>query len=90
MKGAPLIFALDASCNVVEDPEGPAASAAHTRPEGSHHSARSPRSGCCGAQAAPDSPLAMAVVVLGALLRRRRRPRSDTTLSGPRRGLCAR
>jgi uncharacterized protein (TIGR03382 family) len=72
MKGQPLVFALDASCNVVEDPEGPAASAAHTRAEGTHHSSRSPRSGCCGANAAPESPLAMAVVVVGVLVRRRR------------------
>jgi hypothetical protein len=74
MKGPPLIFTLDASCNVVDDPEGPAASAAHTKPAGSHSSgARSPRSGCCGAQAAPSSPVAMAVVVVAALVRRRRR-----------------
>ena len=69
----PLIVNVDASCNVVEDPEGAAMSAAHTRAAGSHgRSSRSPRSGCCGAQAAPASPLAMSVVVLGMLLRRRR------------------
>jgi MYXO-CTERM domain-containing protein len=73
MKGSPLVFSLDASCNVVEDPEGPAASAAHTRPAGAQHGSRSPRSGCCGANAAPESPLAMAVVVVGVLVRRRRR-----------------
>jgi hypothetical protein len=71
-KGAPLVFTLDASCNASEDPEGPASSAAHTRPAGTQHSSRSPRSGCCGANAAPESPLAMAVVVVGVLVRRRR------------------
>lgn len=74
LKGPPLIFALDASCNVVDDPEGPAASAAHTRPAASRAAgSHSPRSGCCGANAAPDSPLAMAVVVVAVLVRRRRR-----------------
>jgi MYXO-CTERM domain-containing protein len=72
-KGSPLTFALDASCKVIDDPEGPAASAARTRAATSSHGSRSPRSGCCGANAAPDSPLAMAVVVVGVLVRRRRR-----------------
>jgi len=73
LSSRPVIVNVDASCTVTDDPEGPAMSAAHTRPAGSHASAsRSPRSGCCGAQAAPASPLAMSVVVLGMLLRRRR------------------
>jgi uncharacterized protein (TIGR03382 family) len=72
MNARPLVFTLDKDCNATEDPEGTAASAIH-RSEGGHPSTHSPRSGCCGAQAAPDSPLAMAVVVLGLVLRRRRR-----------------
>lgn len=73
LSARPLIIEVDAACKVTEDPEGAAMSAAHTRVAGSHRSAaRSPRSGCCGAQAAPASPLAMSVVVLGMLLRRRR------------------
>jgi uncharacterized protein (TIGR03382 family) len=75
LSARPLIVNVDAQCNVVEDPEGPAMSAAHTRPAGSGHGGtqRSPRSGCCGAQAAPSSPLAMAFVVVAVLIRRRRR-----------------
>lgn len=76
MSARPLVIALDAQCNVTEDPEGSALSAAHTRAPGTHHGgggARSPRSGCCGAQAAPGSPFAMAFVVVAVLLRRRRR-----------------
>jgi hypothetical protein len=66
----PLIVALDAQCNATLDPEAPAASAAGTRP-GRSAQVRSPRAGCCGAQAAPGSPLAMALVVLAFVLRRR-------------------
>jgi len=68
----PLIVTLDASCNIVADAEAPAASAIASRP--SHAAdARSPRAGCCGAEAAPGSSFAMAGVVLGFALRRRRR-----------------
>jgi hypothetical protein len=70
----PLVFALDAQCNVTLDPEAPAASAHGTRaPHVKAGGARSPRSGCCGAEAAPGSAFAMAFVVLAIVLRRRRR-----------------
>jgi hypothetical protein len=72
MNARPLVFVLDKDCKATEDPEGTAASAVR-HGNGGHSSTRSPRSGCCGAQAAPSSPLAMTIVVLGLLLRRRYR-----------------
>ncbi|HEY5920037.1 MAG TPA: hypothetical protein VIV11_00140, partial [Kofleriaceae bacterium] len=70
----PLVFALDAKCNVTLDAEAPAASAVGTRVPRPKTSggARSPRSGCCGAEAAPGTSFAMAFVVIAVLLRRRR------------------
>ncbi|HUJ60267.1 MAG TPA: hypothetical protein VLX92_17290 [Kofleriaceae bacterium] len=72
----PVTFALDARCAVAPDPE--AASATPTlgkTPIAPAGDPRAPRSGCCGAQAAPGSPAAMAVVVGAIVLRRRRRRR---------------
>ncbi|HSN28156.1 MAG TPA: hypothetical protein VLT45_17845, partial [Kofleriaceae bacterium] len=82
MSARPLVIDVDAHCLVTEDPEGAARSAADTHALGTHAPAtrrerpgdvRAPRSGCCGAQAAPASSFAMAFVVLAALLRRPRR-----------------
>jgi hypothetical protein len=66
----PVIVKLDAQCKLAADAEAPASSALGTRPS---RSARSPRSGCCGAQAAPGSSFAMSVVVFAFVVRRRRR-----------------
>ncbi len=70
----PAVVTLDDKCNVADDPEAAAASAVGTRPAASHGGgARSMRSGCCGAQAAPGSSIAMTLVVLAMLISRRRR-----------------
>jgi hypothetical protein len=71
----PLVVSLDASCAVTLDSEAPAASAIGTRaPRTGARTggARSPRSGCCGAEAAPGSSIGAAAFVLLALFRRRR------------------
>lgn len=69
----PVVIALDASCGVTADPEAASASSAiGTRPAPPAGSSRSPRSGCCGAQSTPGSPIAMTLVVLAIVLRRRR------------------
>jgi MYXO-CTERM domain-containing protein len=70
----PLVARVDASCNVIADPEASAASAVGTRPVRARPvgTARAARSGCCSAEAAPGQSFAM-VLVVGALLRRRRR-----------------
>jgi hypothetical protein len=73
----PLVITVDAACAIKLDAEAPAASAIGTRAPrtkaGGRGGARSPRSGCCGAEAAPGSAFAMAFVVLAILFRRRRR-----------------
>jgi hypothetical protein len=71
----PLVVSLDASCAVTLDSEAPAASAIGTRAPRTGArigGARSPRSGCCGADAAPGSSIGAAAFVLLALFRRRR------------------
>ena len=65
----PLVVTLDSACRVALDAEAPAASAIGTRPP--RAKARSPRSGCCGAQATPGSSLAIALIVLAGVLRPR-------------------
>lgn len=67
----PLVVSVDDACKIVLDAEAPAASAIGTRAP--RAKARSPRSGCCGAQATPGSPFAMSLVVLATLRRARRR-----------------
>lgn len=68
----PIVVTLDHQCEVAADPEAPAASATTTHAPGtSSHAPRAQRSGCCGAQTTPGSPIAMAVVVLALMLRRR-------------------
>jgi uncharacterized protein (TIGR03382 family) len=65
----PLVITVDAQCNVAADPEA----VGSTAPSAPKHATapRSPRAGCCGAQTTPGSPIAMTVVVLAMLLRRR-------------------
>ena len=70
----PAIVTLDAQCNVTADPEAPTTSSlAGTKPTASSSRVRSPRSGCCGAQAAPGSSIAMTIVVVAVLWRHRRK-----------------
>ena len=70
----PIVVSLDAACAITVDPEAASvASASGTRPappsaSGTH----APRSGCCAAQSTPGSPIAMTLIVLAILLRRRR------------------
>ncbi len=73
----PLVATLDASCAVTADPEAAAASAVGTKPARTRPRTRSPRSGCCGAEAAPGQSLAMIFVVGVLLLRRRRTSRAS-------------
>jgi MYXO-CTERM domain-containing protein len=68
---------LDEACAVSIDPE-----AARALPIGMKSSARPPtsgakRSGCCGAQTSPETPLAAALLTGALLLRPRRRRRGD-------------
>jgi MYXO-CTERM domain-containing protein len=69
----PLVAAVDPQCAVTLDPEAAAASAIGTKARrATRASSRSPRSGCCGAEATPGSSFAMALVVVVMLVRRRR------------------
>jgi MYXO-CTERM domain-containing protein len=65
-----VIVMLDASCAITDEPSLVEASQSTLAGPGN----RRRRSGCCGAQAAPDSPVALSLLVLAALfvLRRRR------------------
>lgn len=71
----PVIVTLDAACAVVVDPASAnVASAAGTKPPGRPSaSVRTKSGGCCGAQSSPSSPVAMSVIVIGIVVRRRRR-----------------
>jgi hypothetical protein len=69
--GKPLVAMVDANCALQVDPEAAAASAVGTKARRAPPAARSPRSGCCGAEAAPGQSFAMALVVIGIVLRRR-------------------
>lgn len=66
-----VVAKLDEDCKVTADPEAAAASAIDTKPR--RAPARSPRSGCCGAEAAPGQAFAMTGVVFAILVLRRRR-----------------
>ena len=70
----PAIVTLDAACAVVVDPSSASVtSAVGTRPPPIRSSSgRTQRSGCCGAQTTPGSPIAMSLIVIGIVLRRRR------------------
>ncbi len=72
----PLIATLDTTCVLTIDPATASAhSAIGTKPSraprGSAPEPRSSRAGCCGAQTTPGSPIAMAIVVLAIVLRRK-------------------
>lgn len=72
----PVIALVDEACTAVADPEARHAPTSGTQPAAQPRPPPAPRrSGCCGAQASPEAPLAMAAVVGALLLRRRRRPR---------------
>jgi MYXO-CTERM domain-containing protein len=70
----PVIVTLDAACAVAADPEQPNGVSAEGKPVAPHRTPGPRHGGCCGAQNAPGSPLAMSLVVLVVLWRRRRRP----------------
>jgi MYXO-CTERM domain-containing protein len=70
----PVIVTLDAACAVAADPEQPNGVSAESKPVAPRRTPSPRRGGCCGAQNAPGSPLAMSLVVLVVLWRRRRRP----------------
>lgn len=74
--GKPLVAMVDAHCQMQVDPEAAAASAVGTKARKAPPAARSPRSGCCGAEAAPGQSFAMALVVIAIV--RRRRPRATS------------
>ncbi len=72
----PLIAILDETCAITIDPATAAAGSAigtkpSRAPRGSAPEPRSSRAGCCGAQTTPASPIAMTLVVLAVVLRRR-------------------
>jgi hypothetical protein len=71
----PAIVTMDAKCQVAADPETSAQSARALRTDraAAPGGTRTMRSGCCGAQTTPASPLAVGAVVLPLILRRRRR-----------------
>jgi hypothetical protein len=68
----PLIAVLDAACAVVADPEQPAGTSAEGKPVKRRAAPSLRRAGCCAAQAAPGSPLALSAVVIALLWRRKR------------------
>lgn len=74
MPGRPAIVEIDEACKISVDPEAVhAASAIGTRPPRVAGQSRTKRTGCCGAQTSPGSPVAMSAFVGALLLRRRRR-----------------
>jgi hypothetical protein len=86
MSARPLLFALDDGCAIVEETAAAsAASAIGTKPPPVAPSTKSPRSGCCGAQSTPGSPIAMTLVVLGILARKRDRTGDKIALGRRRR-----
>jgi hypothetical protein len=75
IRATPVIVTLDDACTVTADPEAPSGVSAEGKPAPIRGKSNSRRGGCCGAQAAPGSPIAMSAVMVG-LLRRRRRGRA--------------
>ena len=73
LSAQPVFVTLDDACAVTADPAEPSGVSAEGKPNlvRSKHTVR--RSGCCGAQATPGSPLAMSALILALLGRRRRR-----------------
>jgi uncharacterized protein (TIGR03382 family) len=72
LAATPVIATLDDACAVTADPQEPSGMSAERKPAPVPARSRARRSGCCGAQSTPGSPIAMTVVVLALLLRRRR------------------
>jgi hypothetical protein len=72
LSATPVIVTLDDACTVTADPEEPSGVSAERKPAPVPGRSRVRRGGCCGAQSTPGSPLAMSLVVLTLLLRRRR------------------
>jgi len=68
----PVIVTLDAACAVAADPEQTTGGSAEGKPAAVRRKPSPRHGGCCGAQSAPGSPLAMSLVVLVVLWRRRR------------------
>lgn len=68
----PLVLHVDPSCAATPDPDAAGGARTALRPI-APTAARSPRAGCCGAEAAPGSPIVLGLLV-GVLLVVRRRP----------------
>ena len=73
---SPAIATLDDACAVTVDIAGASAASAVGRKPAPIRTSKPKRSGCCGAQTTPEAPLALSVLVLGLVLRRR--PRTTT------------
>ena len=73
LSARPVIVTLDDACAVTPDLEAPSGASAEGKPAALRARSRVRGGGCCGAQSTPGSPLAMSVVVLALLWRRRRR-----------------
>jgi uncharacterized protein (TIGR03382 family) len=73
LSARPVIVTLDEACAVAPDLEEPSGVSAEGKPAPLRGKSRLRRGGCCGAQSTPGSPLAMSLVVLALLWRRRRR-----------------
>jgi len=73
LPATPVIVTLDNGCTVTADPEEPNGVSAEGKPAPVPSKPSARRSGCCGAQSTPGSPIAMSVVVLALLWRRRSR-----------------
>lgn len=72
LSARPVIVTLDEACAVTADPEEPSGVSAEGKPA-PVHKPRIRRGGCCRLQTTPGSPIAMSLVVLTVLWRRRRR-----------------
>jgi len=71
LSARPVIVMLDEACAVTADPEEPSGVSAEGKPA-PVHKPRIRRGGCCRLQTTPGSPVAMSLVVLTVLWRRRR------------------
>jgi uncharacterized protein (TIGR03382 family) len=68
----PLIVTLDEACAVTADPEAPSGVSAERKPAPVRPHGKGRGGGCCRAQTTPGSPIAMSLLVLALLWRRRR------------------
>lgn len=73
LPATPVIVTLDNGCTVTADPEEPNGVSAEGKPALVPSKPSVRRGGCCGAQSTPGSPIAMSLVVLALLWRRRSR-----------------